>query len=1152
MSEQSDDIIKNIDAFYEKVKEDDKKALILLSIQNWLYNIIKFDEITGDEIYSSLDEMLYATQYYFDTFDKKTAHDFLSIIINYVENTSYYLINHLNSSIVRQYEYIHFGFAKEIDGKSIQKLATKPGRNIKEKLASDPRIYAVKKQYSYDIIENRVLKTFLHNLKTLLDIKLAALGYDIENNENNESILFDIINSFLQSDKALSIGDYKITKVNNVLLRDKHYKKIWKSWSRLKDLDYIIEKNNQFLYNNIITYMYYSIISMLSRTENYYTVQTSFKSDYEKITEKDVLLKSFQVFNVNSEEDVNLSIKNNVLIYSDDNEEIITGIKNNVLTVVRNIFTDEIIESGNQKIKKEYAIITKTYEITNENIHNLIKELYNRITGFNDFKKDIILEPLEDIKHQEVCIDICSNKPEFYFNNKYNIIPFRLLIQKQHNEEVVVDCKISKAVYKKNTSLDMVELFYKNSRDKDSLLEFNGREIFFNNLKDYLHTEELVYLLPDALDTIKIFETKHIISYINFVFNSSIRLPRSIAAVLGEKAEENKTYFFIDFVYDCPYITKIQSKYSKDLEKNIEETKGIYFERHYTKIIEEWKEKDYNQYTDLIVHDNDEIILPRKEKHINKIDYNIIKKYIIEDSENDFVIICNNIKLENAENTVIKETNIKDMLKNCQKFYEWYKKLLNKDISIWYDYLPQLALICIHSDGYYYELELIGKDKKINPYAPMEKIEIKNKFTIPAKNTDVRFPLLMGKNFTPYEAYIKLEKPFEEKTECDLELTYSYGKEEPYQLYFIPTNNPFNRLEVEWKEAKIENRVPEYPQIVSWDKLTAYPNGIYEPLNLLELLIKRLGYPKYKIESEEKLRKSIRFCCYRIWENGKSIFDRDCPNDFREKIIDKFIQKYDNNLFSNSDFFDFIAFIMHKDMPKTAIKKIIRQLDDTLSLSEDKDHKMYTSIGHALGDISQNWQKEILRKISHVDISKANQYVRKALLRIISIAIWNTENTHREIYSIFSENNHAFLKLLITEDIIYDEIEKEFNSIRNKIQCEQEEKDDCRQLLRMYDLLFGLMLFKDADKFPDLKNMLDPTSEIIAKYIQQLDKIWKLIVTKGYNYKSENLNSFIKFVITNMPEEFKEKNVPEIFFAVRSYLTGNFNGSTITIKEFNN
>ena len=87
MSEQSDDIIKNIDAIYEKVKEDDKKALILLSIQNWLYNIIKFDEITGDEIYSSLDEMLYATQYYFDTFDKKTAHDFLSIIINYVENT---------------------------------------------------------------------------------------------------------------------------------------------------------------------------------------------------------------------------------------------------------------------------------------------------------------------------------------------------------------------------------------------------------------------------------------------------------------------------------------------------------------------------------------------------------------------------------------------------------------------------------------------------------------------------------------------------------------------------------------------------------------------------------------------------------------------------------------------------------------------------------------------------------------------------------------------------------------------------------------------------------------------------------------------------------------------------------------------------------
>ncbi len=1138
MSEQSDDIIKNIDAFYEKVKEDDKKALILLSIQNWLYNIIKFDEITGDEIYSSLDEMLYATQYYFDTFDKKTAHDFLSIIINYVENTSYYLINHLNSSIVRQYEYIHFGFAKEIDGKSIQKLATKPGRNIKEKLASDPRIYAVKKQYSYDIIENRVLKTFLHNLKTLLDIKLAALGYDIENNENNESILFDIINSFLQSDKALSIGDYKITKVNNVLLRDKHYKKIWKSLSRLKDLDYIIEKNNQFLYNNIITYMYYSIISMLSRTENYYTVQTSFKSDYEKITEKDVLLKPIQVFNVNSEEDVNLSIKNNVLIYSDDNEEIITGIKNNVLTVVRNIFTDEIIESGNQKIKKEYAIITKTYEITNENIHNLIKELYNRITGFNDFKKDVILEPLENIKYQEVCIDICSNKPEFYFNNKYNIIPFRLLIQKQYNEEVVVDCKISKAVSKKNTSLDMVELFYKNSRDKDSLLEFNGREIFFNNLKDYLHTEELVYLLPDALDTIKIFETKHIISYINFVFNSSIRLPRSIAAVLGEKAEENKTYFFIDFVYDCPYITKIQSKYSKDLEKNIEETKGIYFERHYTKIIEEWKEKDYNQYTDLIVHDNDEIILPRKEKHINKIDYNIIKKYIIEDSENDFVIICNNIKLENAENTVIKETNIKDMLKNCQKFYEWYKKLLNKDISIWYDYLPQLALICIHGDGYYYELELIGKDKQINPYAPMEKIEIKNKFTIPAKNTDVRFPLLMGKNFTPYEAYIKLEKPFEEKTECDLELTYSYGKEEPYQLYFIPTNNPFNRLEVEWKEAKIENRVPEYPQRKPhWEKVKDF--------------LDKLKYKKFD---------KCRGIAFDIFGNGRSIDDEDCPNDAKveiSKFIEKYKDKYDKRIAE-------IMFIIHKKIPLPYQNKITDNMNKIILSDKEVRPNEYRFIGYALGDLSQEWQLDILEIIhdKYYEISKEGKV---AVLHILGMIIWNTNDTAKIIIE------HIGIEIIkqILEVDLYDIIKDEINNIQNNPDKYKSQrnmrnhpyKNILLSLFRLYCLLFGMLLYRDKYylKYEYLHNLLDPASEISGKYIEQLDEIWKYIVSDDFNkfekvYQDKNdiiRNSFIKFEIKNMPKEM-DKKVPEIFFAVRSYLTGNFNGSTITIKEFNN
>lgn len=1149
MSEKNDEIIDSIDVFYEKLGKGDGKALILLSIQNWLYNIIKFDEINGDEVYLSIDEMLYKTQYNIDNFKCNKTNDFLSMIIDYVENASYYLIQNLNSSIVRQYEYIHFGQVKEIDIKSIQKLAQKPGRNTKQKLASDPRIYAVKKQFSYNIVENRVLKVFLHTLKTFLDMKISALGNNIENKEN---IFFEIINSFLQSSNALSIGDYKTIKINNVLLRDKHYKKIWKSWSRLKDLDYIINKSNHFLDGNIIIYMYYSIISMLSRTDDYYIIQSSFQLEYDKISEENIHTKDINVFKKYDNKVIDLKIKNNILIYNNENSEVIVGIKNNVITVVKNMLTDEIIELRNQNIKKEYSIITKTYEITNDNINNLIKELYYFITGFDNFNRDVVLEPLDNKEQKEVFIDICSNKPEYYFNNENHIIPFRLLIQKQ-KDDMVVDCKISKAVSKENTPFDMVELLYKN--DKDKFLEFNGKEIFFKNIKDYLQTEKLVYLLPDTLDTIKIFETKHIISYINFLFNFSIRLPRSIAAVLGEKLEDNKVYYFIDFVYGCPYITKIKSIYNKELEKFLPETKGICFERHYTKEIKELQDKYYYHYNDLTVYDNGEIILPQ-EKYVNKIDYNIVKKYILEDNKKDFVILYNNIKLENTGNIIIKETNINKMLVNCKKFYDLYSKIKEynnikeKNISIWYDYLPQLALTCISSKGYYYNFELIGKDSKINPYDSMKNFPIKDTFILPANDKNIKFPLLIGNNLTHYEASIKLNSPFEKEVECRLELTYSYGKEEPYQLYFIPKDNNYNKLEVEWKEAKIENKVPKYPQMQPWNKLVDYPNEKYgSKTNLLDRLIKHLNNPKKNMH-DEKIRKTIRFDCYRIWENGKSIYDRECPAYFREKIKE-FIQKYDNKKFSG-EFFDFITSIMHKDMPKTAVEKVRENLHKTLSLSEDIGHKIYTSIGYALGDISQDWQKDILREISNIDIRTTNQYVRRALLRIISIAIWNTEYAHRVIYSIFSENNNSFLKLLITENIIYNEIEKEFHDIDNKIQNKIEDKDDFRQLLKMYDLLFGLMLYKDEDNFPDLKNILNPTSEIIAKYIKQLDEIWQMVITKCDNYNSESLNSFIKFDIQNMPKDFEDKKVPKIFFAVRSYLTGNFNGSTISIKEFMN
>ena len=208
-----------------------------------------------------------------------------------------------------------------------------------------------------------------------------------------------------------------------------------------------------------------------------------------------------------------------------------------------------------------------------------------------------------------------------------------------------------------------------------------------------------------------------------------------------------------------------------------------------------------------------------------------------------------------------------------------------------------------------------------------------------------------------------------------------------------------------------------------------------------------------------------------------------------------------------------------------------------------------------LGEIIDEYDK-------YYEISKEGKV---AVLHILGMIIWNTNDTAKIIIE------HIGIEIIkqILEVDLYDIIKDEINNIQNNPDKYKSQrnmrnhpyKNILLSLFRLYCLLFGMLLYRDKYylKYEYLHNLLDPASEISGKYIEQLDEIWKYIVSDDFNkfekvYQDKNdiiRNSFIKFEIKNMPKEM-DKKVPEIFFAVRSYLTGNFNGSTITIKEFNN
>ena len=96
-----------------------------------------------------------------------------------------------------------------------------------------------------------------------------------------------------------------------------------------------------------------------------------------------------------------------------------------------------------------------------------------------------------------------------------------------------------------------------------------------------------------------------------------------------------------------------------------------------------------------------------------------------------------------------------------------------------------------------------------------------------------------------YEAVIKNPAfPLSRDVECELKMTYEYGAEDPYELYFVPIKKDkaeFVEAKVIWKKVDIYEYknmgYPEFPLPCSWEQLQHYKSsrGIN---NLLNYMIK--------------------------------------------------------------------------------------------------------------------------------------------------------------------------------------------------------------------------------------------------------------------------------------------------------------------------
>jgi len=233
---------------YEAAAAGDEQAKRILQTRSRFYRLIgdkNFDPLSGKVLPCDLDGVL-----------RRAAeadagnYDPVYRIARYVRPAIKALLSVLKEDAHRIHTPLPLARVRETDGVTIRSLAKKPGRNVREKLASSRTLLAVKRFMDIDLPENRLFKAFVKRLVKLLKIRRTFTDTG-ENDIGNT--LCGQLSRWLEGEAAEAIGAWTGTPPNNTLLQDKNYRKIWKAWIMLHQLDEMAVRDMDKLANSIKT-----------------------------------------------------------------------------------------------------------------------------------------------------------------------------------------------------------------------------------------------------------------------------------------------------------------------------------------------------------------------------------------------------------------------------------------------------------------------------------------------------------------------------------------------------------------------------------------------------------------------------------------------------------------------------------------------------------------------------------------------------------------------------------------------------------------------------------------------------------------------------------------------------------------------------------
>lgn len=812
--------------YCKALHHSDENARLMYAVRSWFNELqLKLEQGTSDLLIADLCPPEYAG----------LKQDAFSRLLAECQRPLDCILKQPHQKILRENTMTPAHKVRELDSAGISWLERRPGRTMREKMRNSRSILAVGRRMSLDTDENRLLKTFVRRCRDIAHLKLDGLSSEIDTSAEDRFLRTAAM--LRKMSEMEEVREWSAPQPNLVLISDRQYSQLWKAWIALNELDQQTKQDAEQLSEHIAVILWAQFF--ISLRGQFRLPQLPLKFDLHTCT-LDLAVGPAELQAMGEDGQI-LKLKRTPgrlwVQYQGKTAELIV-IERTVRIQLR----------GGKSTK------TKTLMLTAETLLTPVCILREML----DIPETPVVSAARTKTSGEI-IDLFTLQPLFYTHSEqggaFHKLRGPLLGQelKMEQKQFRMACADTKAIWLgADSRLFSVESAVREGRSEQL-------RVLTETLKKYLNTKTLTCLVPDIYSE---FELNPLRAAMHLAYPSLQELPRSIATAFACARSETwrKGFHANDYmlIVDLQGIKcsmtmlrgicadgdesrliwerhlRQQADLSKPCRKNLQklydslENKGglkdpetlaeilgieglLYLSSHMS-----FWQKD-GSWTKQVP----EKIALDVTSCVNDFVQEYRQKQQIE--ENQIYVVLLSTRLNYAGLLLqARETSI-SLLQGCQYYENCQKEYKG---PLWYDYLPKLAIRRLKG-----KIELVDPANiRVDPgLRERKQISVKGlQFTLPKGRKSYRFGLIQGNSTSgvQYEAVLKHHTfPLTEDLDCELKLFYTYGAEEPYELFFCPTDTaqaPFRELRVRWEQQKgvdaSQLPSPPFPQ-TGWDDL---------------------------------------------------------------------------------------------------------------------------------------------------------------------------------------------------------------------------------------------------------------------------------------------------------------------------------------------